>query len=481
MISDSPMMHRVKRKRPFRFLSQLPRKGRIRFILVMFLGVFIVGLGPPFIQRLELPSSASARENDTASSGTLEGAEKNSHVEIFPAADVAQLLLDNPVCLSYNRIAAIFENESLTVVTSTDTALQRYLMKLMDRYHPLYGGLVAIDPHSGRILALVSYVNDSMPDPGGNLCLRALFPAASVFKTITAAVAIESAGYTADCSVEHRGRTSTLYRSQLKAELDGAVDLTFAEVYARSINAAFGRIGIHFLGSVTLIDAAEAFGFTIRLPGDLHCAVSQISAPDSEYILAELASGFNQTTTLTPLHGALIASCIAENGAMPVPSLLDTIVRDRDGAVQHVAEQRTWLRPITPATACELQQMMHAVVKYGTAAKQFRIIRNSRRFDDFMYGGKTGSIDKDGIGRVDWFVGYAVHPQKIDERIAVAVLTVHGAYWTVHSSYLAAEAMRTYLKSRQEQKRLEVVDVPSLPPDALTAVDSTGRTTTQPQ
>lgn len=481
MISDSPMMHRIKRKRPFRFLSQLPRKGRIRIVLVLFLGVCIVSLGPPFIQRLELPSPATAQENDTVSSGTSEGAEKNNHVRIFPPSDVAQLVLDNPVCLSYNRIAAIFANESLTVVTSTDTALQRHLVRLMERYHPLYGGLVAIDPHSGRILALVSYVNDSVPDPGGNLCLRALFPAASVFKTVTAASAIESAGYTADCSVEHRGRTSTLYRSQLKAELDWAVDMTFAQAYARSINAVFGRIGIHFLGSVALIDAAEAFGFNLRLPGDLNCAVSRISAPDSEYTLAEFASGFNQTTTLSPLHGALIASCIAEEGAMPVPSLLDTIVRDRDGAVQYVAEQRTWLRPITPATARELREMMLAVVKYGTATRQFRAIRNSRRFDDFMYGGKTGSIDKDGIGRVDWFVGYAVHPQKIDERIAVAVLTVHGAYWTVHSSYLAAEAIRVHLTSRQDQKKLERADTPSPAPHALTAVDTAGRPATQPQ
>ncbi|MBN1306415.1 MAG: hypothetical protein JXA18_00760 [Chitinispirillaceae bacterium] len=475
------MMRRVKRQSPFRFLSQLPRKGRIRFVLVLFAGAFLISLGPSFIQRLDLPSPASAQDSNADSSVTSKGAGKNQKAKMFPAADVAQLLLDNPICLSYNRIAAVFDNESLTVVTSTDTVLQRYLMKLMNRYHPLYGGLVAIDPHSGRILALVSYINDSMPDPGGNLCLRALFPSASVFKTVTAAAAIESAGYTADCSVEHRGRTSTLYRSQLRAELDNAVDITLAQAYARSINAVFGRIGIYYIGSPALFDFAEAFGFNSMPPGDLHCAVSRISAPDSEYMLAEFASGFNQTTTLSPLHGALIASCIAEDGVMPIPSLLDSVVRDRDGVVQHVAEKRTWLQPITPATARELRQMMQAVVKYGTATKQFRIIRNSRRFDDFIYGGKTGSIDKDGIGRVDWFVGYAVHPQKIDERIAVGVLTVHGAYWTVHSSYLAAEAMRTYLKSRQEQKRLEVVDVPPLPPDALTAVDSTGRTTTQPQ
>ncbi|MBN1577193.1 MAG: hypothetical protein JW913_11610 [Chitinispirillaceae bacterium] len=481
MKSDSPMMHRVKRKRMFRFLSQLPRKGRIRFVLVLFLGAFLVRLSPPFIHRIALPSFVSAQEIDPATSEDAAEAGKKTRMRHLPSADLAQLLLDNPVCLSYNRIAAFFEEESLTVYTSTDTALQHYLMKLMERYHPLYGALVALDPVKGRILSLVSYRNDSMPDLGGNLCLRALFPAASVFKTITAAAAVESAGFTAGCTVEHRGRTSTLFRSQLKAELDGAVDLTFAQAYARSINAVFGRIGIHYLGSPTLIDVAEAFGFNSRPPGDLKCDISPISAPDSEYHLAEFASGFNQKTTLSPLHGALIAACVAEDGAMPVPSLLDSVVRNRDGAIRYVAEKRTWLQPISSSTAHELQSMMNAVVRYGTAAKEFRGISRSRRFDEFMCGGKTGSLDKDSIGRVDWFVGYAVHPQKTDERIAVCALTVHGAYWTVHSSYLAAEAMRIYLRSMQKQKKIELADAPPAPPSALDTADSAGQSTLQPQ
>ena len=95
MNPDSPMMRRVKRPSPFRFLSQLPRKGRIRFVLVLFAGAFLISLGPSFIQRLDLPSPASAQDSTADSSVTSKGAGKNQKAKMFPAADVAQLLLDN--------------------------------------------------------------------------------------------------------------------------------------------------------------------------------------------------------------------------------------------------------------------------------------------------------------------------------------------------------------------------------------------------
>ncbi|MBN1308786.1 MAG: hypothetical protein JXA18_12760 [Chitinispirillaceae bacterium] len=479
MNSNSPMMRRVKRGGAFRYFHSLPRKGRIRFVLVLLLCALFIRFGPPVVRKLELPTPASARENDSTTADEVPPVKKKSRSTRVPPDSVAQLLFDNPVCLSYNRITAFFEEESLMVYTSTDTALQHYLMKLVDRYCPLYAAMVAIHPASGRILSLVSYRNDSMPDQGGHLCLRAVFPAASIFKTVTAAAAIEYADFTAGCTVEHRGRTSTLYRSQIKQELDGAIDLTFSQAYARSINSVFARIGMYHLGSPVLLDVGAAFGFNTRLPGELTCDISRVFAPEIEYQLAELASGFNQKTTLSPLHGALIASCIAEDGTMPVPSLLDSIVRNHDGTVRYVAEKRIWRRPIGSSTARELQSMMKAVVTYGTAAKEFRGIRKSRRFGEFVYGGKTGSIDKDGIGRVDWFVGYAVHPKRVDERIAVCALAVHGAYWTVHSSYLAAEAMRFYLQSVQEQKKIELADAP--PPAAPAALDSAGQSAPQSQ
>ncbi len=201
---------------------------------------------------------------------------------------------------------------------------------------------------------------------------------------------------------------------------------------------------------------SSAFGFDTRLPGELVCDLSSIAPADSDYALAELASGFNQRTVISPLHGALMAACIAGDGTMPVPSLVDSIVRCSDTSIQYRREGASWLRPITAETSGELRSMMQTVVTKGTATKFFRHIRNSRRFEDLVYGGKTGSVDKDGTGRVDWFVGFATNPQNEEERMAIGVVTVHGPFWTVHSGYLAAEAMRIRVRSLQEKRRYEL-------------------------
>jgi cell division protein FtsI/penicillin-binding protein 2 len=369
--------------------------------------------------------------------------------------------------------------DSLAVYTSIDTALSAYISRLMRRYHPLYGALAALDPVSGRIFTLVTYTGDSMPDLGGNLCLRSLFPAASVFKTVTAAAAIEHGGYTAWSQVKHRGRMSTLYRSQLVPEIDDGNELTFAQAYARSINGVFGRIGMYTVGKERLLEMSGSLGFNRTIPGELICDSSKVYPSESDYNLAETASGFNQKTTLSPLLGALVASAVAVNGCMPVPTLIDSVVRVKDGSLRYSAQPAMWRRAISESTARELRDMMSAVVKYGTASKHFHDFKNSRRFAEFACGGKTGSVDKDGIGRVDWFIGFAAHPRHPDERIAVAAVTAHGAYWTVHSSYLASEAMRVYLRTLQERKKQYVADAatsgsPAPPPDVSSSSTETG-------
>jgi hypothetical protein len=96
--------------------------------------------------------------------------------------------------------------------------------------------------------------------------------------------------------------------------------------------------------------------------------------------------------------------------------------------------------------------MMSCVARYGTAHKSFRYIRQSSRFDNIEYGGKTGSVDKDGAGRVDWFIGFARDPNDSQKHISVGVVTVHGQYWTVHSSFIGAEIFRVYLRSMQLAK-----------------------------
>ncbi len=115
--------------------------------------------------------------------------------------------------------------------------------------------------------------------------------------------------------------------------------------------------------------------------------------------------------------------------------------------------------------ASELKSMMKDVTSYGTARKSFENVKNSSSLKSFEHGGKTGSVDRDDIdGRVEWFVGFLKDSSKIDEDIACAVFTVHGAQWTVHSSYIAAEMMRksigyTQKRKKEEEKRLEEIRI----------------------
>jgi hypothetical protein len=100
--------------------------------------------------------------------------------------------------------------------------------------------------------------------------------------------------------------------------------------------------------------------------------------------------------------------------------------------------------------------MMQSVARYGTARKSFRQINQANMFESIEYGGKTGSVDKDSAGRVDWFIGFARNPLKPLERIAVGIVTVHGAYWTVHSSYIGAEYFRSYIGSLRKIEKLRL-------------------------
>jgi cell division protein FtsI/penicillin-binding protein 2 len=327
----------------------------------------------------------------------------------------------------------------------------------MKRYKPLYGAVVAIHQGTGRVLSLISWNHDSVPSLGNNLFCRSFFPAASIFKTVTAAAAIELAGFTAESQILHTGRNHTLYRYQLEKELAVFKEISLEYAYANSINPAFARIAMYSLPQNALVDFGNRFGFNTDVQFELPVEPSNLPAPDSAFTIAELASGFNQNTTLSPLHGALIASAISQQGRIHYPYIVDSIVSG--DSVIYKAEPKIWKSIMQKQTAAELSGMMKCVARYGTARKSFKYMKNSARFDLIDYGGKTGSVDKDSIGRVDWFIGFAKHPEDKRQQIAVAVMTVHGAYWTVHSSYIAAEYFRSYLRTIQleDEKALKMV------------------------
>lgn len=456
MCAESPMIRRMKNKR-FSSKANFPKKGMIRIML----GVFAIVIGVNVFGAL-FNNDSLDKVNNPKVIKKNEKKEPKSEQKKYPfsSSDVSDLLNNNHHFESTMDTLARNGN-SYFVHYSIDTTLQKLGNKLMKMYHPKYGAVVAMDPVTGRILSLVSYVNDSVPKIGDDdLYCRSTFPAASIFKTITAAAVIEKANYSSQSIVRHVGKKSTLYKYQLLENLSSYTELPFEEAYANSINPVFARLAMYVVGENSISEYGSKFGFNSSVPFELSNESSRLIHTDTAFTLAELASGFNQNTTISPLLGALIASAICENGAMPKPSLVDSI--KNGDKCEYKAEAQTWRTPIKENTARELRVMMHSVAKYGTARKSFRTIRQTALFDTLEWGGKTGSVDKDSAGRVDWFIGFAKNPKNRNERIAVGVVTVHGAYWTVHSSYIAAEYFRTYINTLRKNEKLKKEQIETL-------------------
>lgn len=453
MSAESPMMRRMKNKR-FISKSNFPKKGMIRIMIVVFavvVGVNIFGAlfnndSSDKVKSQKLPQKIEKKKDSKKI--------KNHSQKYFSFDEVSEIIKNKKPCFQYMQDSITKDGKTFLVNYSIDSSLQKLGIRLMKMYHPKYGAVVAIEPSTGRVLSLVSYANDSVPSLGDEMYCRSIFPAASVFKAITSSAVIEKANYTSQSMVKHVGRKSTLYKYQLAKDLASYTELPLEEAFAHSINPVFARIAMYVTGQSSVEEYANRFGFNSQIPFELPNESSHLIEPDSSFTLAELASGFNQHTTMSPLLGALIASAVCENGKMPRPYLVDSITMN-DNSVLYKAGPETWKTPIKESTARELRIMMKSVVTYGTARKSFKLLRQSNQFDSIEYGGKTGSVDKDSTGRVDWFIGFARNPENIHEEIAIGAVTVHGAFWTVHSSYIAAEYIKMYMNSFRKKEQIK--------------------------
>jgi cell division protein FtsI/penicillin-binding protein 2 len=202
-----------------------------------------------------------------------------------------------------------------------DFDLQQKMQDLFAQYRPDYGAFVAVNANTGRVIVMVDTIKNGDPTLG-HLALQARFPAASVFKTVTAAAAIDQRLLTADTVIPFNGASNTLYRRNVR---DTKVNrwtrfMPLKDAFAHSVNTVFGKVGAFFLGRENLLGYAERFGFNREIPSDLPLTMSMTRIDESEpWSLVEAASGFTLQTTMSPLQGALIASSVVNHGSIMEP------------------------------------------------------------------------------------------------------------------------------------------------------------------
>lgn len=271
-------------------------------------------------------------------------------------------------------------------------AVQREAARALGRRR---GSVVALDPRTGAVLAMVSYpafdpsVVSGLDQkevqanyraleaaPGKPLLARAyreVFPPGSTFKTVTAATGLETAVAGVETLYpELRELPLPLTTRPLRNFGGSLCGGTLFDAFVRSCNTSFAQLGLD-LGAQQLHDGAVSFGFGDRPPLDIEPRPAVSVFPPVSFFdrntpaIAQSAIGQGEVRA-TPLEMALVAAGVANRGSIMRPHLVDE-VRDRNGAVVRSADRGAWKRPMDQATAAAVTEMMIDVVRRGTGGR----------------------------------------------------------------------------------------------------------------
>lgn len=335
-----------------------------------------------------------------------------------------------------------------------DPSVHEDMAKVYLKYQPDYACFVALDVETGAILNLTSFVKAD--ESWDNLVMRADYPAASVFKMITAAAGLDTGKLKTDTVIPFNGKGTSLYKSQVLRHKTNkwTRNPTLKESFAKSINAVFAQIGIFKLGKDKLVDYAMRFGFDKPMLTDFQIPVSRIGLDfDEQWELAEAASGYTKNIKMSPIHAAQLAAIVANDGKMVTPYMVQSVTDSAGERLYEKGRYQDTTQVIKPASAKAMRSLMRETARTGSARKSFTGLNRYKVYKGMEIGGKTGSLTGySPKGRHDWFVGYA---EKNGRKVAYASLIINKEKWYVRSAYVARQFIYHYFSDMDAAIALE--------------------------
>ncbi|HEY5519914.1 MAG TPA: penicillin-binding transpeptidase domain-containing protein [Candidatus Limnocylindrales bacterium] len=362
-----------------------------------------------------------------------------------------------------------FRNQAydpVDVHTSLDIKLQQAAADLLGDQR---GAVVAIEPSTGRILALVSsptydpnrvvdpnlgrrYVASLQASDASPLLDRAtqgLYVPGSVFKIVTSIAGLASGAITAATTyADQPGEVQSgfvvdgfrIHDFPRKVQTDHPLD--YSEALEVSDNIWFAHAGLA-TGAQPMVAWAARLGFGQRIPFDLPTSPSQVNdgtgSLDGFLDQVELANAaYGQADVLvTPLQMALVASTIADNGLEMKPKLVD-FLQASDGSVTRMDPQ-PWAQVCDASVAATIGTAMVQAVE-GQFGKLFA---GGAAIPGVTTAGKSGTAQLGGNAAPhSWFIGYA--PAEAP-KIAIAVIVEGGGAGAQKAVPMAGQLMADYL------------------------------------
>ncbi len=339
------------------------------------------------------------------------------------------------------RIVVPFE-QGVKAILTLDVTLQSTIEAYLKKNRVPYGVFVAIEPNTGRVLALAEH-SERRPEEKG-LALRATYPAASIVKLVTAAAALEEKKARPHTVLFYHGSPYNMGpRYWTDHPRRDRIKTTLAMALAQSNNVVFAKVALRYLSAPILARYGKRFGFNRQIPFEMPVQNSQMTVEAGTAGLAEAATGFGPVT-LSPLHAAMIAAALSHNGAMMAPCLVDRIMT-AEGQVRYECLPKLLDQIVSVQTARSIVKMMSLTPQVGTARKAFQRRYLPASLKGMSIGGKTGSLTGDNPpGKYSWFVGMAPLPAP---KLAIAVMVINDPqHWKIRAPDIAREGFSVFFE-----------------------------------
>jgi peptidoglycan glycosyltransferase len=362
------------------------------------------------------------------------------------------------------------KREGGNVVTTLSSAAQKAAYDGLKKQGGK-GAVAAIEPSTGKILALASYpsydpstiagggeadgkawnkiIEKNNPDkPMLNRALREVYPPGSTFKVVTAAAALEHGKYTSADEKTDSPLPWTMPGTTTPLPNEGDLpceNATLREALRVSCNTVFGKIG-YDLGNDKMLETAKKFGFTEEqfVPVRSSASVFSDDMNDSQVALSSIGQ-FN--TAATPLQMAMVTSAIANNGTLMKPYMVDELQAPNLDTIEKTDPQEM-SKPLSPENAQILQSMMETVVKDGTGT--------NAQIDGVTVGGKTGTAQH-GVENSEnpyaWFISYAKTDSGSPVAVAVVVEDENASRDDISGGGLAAPIAKSVMEAVINSKK----------------------------
>ena len=215
------------------------------------------------------------------------------------------------------------EDDEYKIVYTFNEELTKYIQKLIKEKAADYTIVTVIDNNSGNVLSAVGYERAGKRFLS-HLPFTSTHPSASLIKIVTAAELLEKGKIDTESMFAVNGRGSTLYKYQLKDKINRWTKfLTFKHAFALSNNVVFSKAAVDYLSGNGISKMAKFFGFNTELFREVKMAKSVFNMPEDQYNLAEYASGLNRDTQISPIHGALLSTIVANKGVLKYPKVVE--------------------------------------------------------------------------------------------------------------------------------------------------------------